>query len=365
MRIAYVITRSDSVGGASVHVIDLSREMRARGHEAVVLCGGQGPVTEKLAAAGVPFRPLRHLHTRIDPWKDRAAFYEIAAVLAEVKPHLVSTHTAKAGWLGRAAAARLGVPAIYTPHGLSVGNRRGGGMKAEVFTFAERYAARWAKAIVCVSDAERQLALRKKIAPENRLHVIHNGVHDIGPELRADPGREPVRIVSVARFEAPKDHGTLLAALAPLRGLDWELELVGEGPLEQEIRRQAAPIADRVHYRGYLANPALPLAAAQVFVLPSRSEGFPRSILEAMRAGLPVIASDVGGVAEAVAHGRSGLVIPPGSAAELSEALKALIVDGFKRQRMGREGHHIYESRFRFDRMADRTADLYRAVLSR
>lgn len=365
MKIAYVITRSDAVGGASVHVTDLAREFQARGDQVVVLTGGEGPVTEKLRRAGVPFRALEHLQREIDPGKDRRALDELIHALGSERPDVVSTHTAKAGWLGRAAAARLKLPAIYTPHGLPIGDRFGGGVKAALFTWAERYAARWARAIVCVSEAERDLALRKRIASPERLHVIHNGVHDAGPAARARPELDPVRIVSVARLEAPKDHATLFEALDGLVELDWSLDLVGDGPLEPALRREAARFGERVRFAGYVPDPAAALAAAQIFVLSSRSEGFPRSILEAMRAGLPVVASDVGGVREAVSDGRSGCLVEPRSALQLREALKSLISDRFLRQQMGAEGHHIYERRFRFDRMADRTAELYRAVSRR
>src|SRR5207302_3734745 len=123
MRIAYVITRADAVGGATIHVRDLARAMRDRGHEALVLVGGRGPVTGQLEAAGVNFRSLRHLRRAINPLRDVLAYREMIAALREFRPHLVSAHTAKAGWIGRAAAARLGIPAVYTPHGWPVAGR--------------------------------------------------------------------------------------------------------------------------------------------------------------------------------------------------------------------------------------------------
>ena len=123
MRIAYVVTRADSVGGATIHVLEMARAMLQRGHDALVLIGGDGPAGRRLAEEGVPVRPLRFLRRPVRPDTDLLAFCELTAALRDFRPDLVSTHTAKAGWIGRAACAWLGVPAIYTPHGLPVGDR--------------------------------------------------------------------------------------------------------------------------------------------------------------------------------------------------------------------------------------------------
>jgi glycosyltransferase involved in cell wall biosynthesis len=364
VRIAYVVTRADTVGGASIHVRDLAQAMIARGHEAMVFLGGEGPVTAQLAAAGVPFRSLRRLRRAVHPVRDVRAFGELLHALGDFRPNLVSTHTAKAGWIGRAACAHLGLPVLYTPHGWSIGGRVPAA-HGLFFRLAEKAAARWASGIVCVSRYERELALRAGIAGPEKLHVIYNGVQDIPATLRADTASSPVRIVSIARLEPPKDHRTLLEALAALRSRDWELELIGGGPLEREARELAAAlgIAGRVHLSGYQPDPAVALARAQIFVLSSRSEGFPRSVLEAMRAGLPVVASDVGGVSEAVSEGINGLLVPPGQPEALSGALEKLIADASERQRLGAAARRIYEGRFRFERMLQETMELYDTVV--
>jgi glycosyltransferase involved in cell wall biosynthesis len=182
--------------------------------------------------------------------------------------------------------------------------------------------------------------------------------------LRADPGREPVRIVSVARMEPPKDPRTLVEALAALRSAPWELDLVGDGPLRPEVRNLAARlgIAERVHMLGYLPDPARVLGRARIFALSSRSEAFPRSVLEALRAGLPVVASRVGGVSEAVNDGASGLLVPPSDPAALASALGRLIADAALRRAMGECARAAYEERFTLTRMVDETEALYRST---
>jgi glycosyltransferase involved in cell wall biosynthesis len=366
MKLLYVVTRADAVGGASIHVRDLAREMQRRGHEVLVLTGGVGPVTEQLEGAGVPFRPLRFLRRPIRPARDLRAAVELALAIADWQPELVSLHTAKAGWLGRWACARLGVPAVYTPHGLAFGGRFSG-LAGKLFRFAERRAARWPAWMVCACEAEKALATKAGIAPAERVRVIYNGVHDVAENLLADPAATPVRIVSVARFEAPKDQVTLLEALAGLRQQPWELHLVGDGPEERRIRSLAARLSmdDRIKFLGYVADPAVVLSRAQLFVLASRSEAFPRSILEAMRAGLPVAATAVGGIPEAVTHGASGILAPSQDRLSLRAAIAGLLRDARLRVEFGRQGRRTYELRFRFDRMADETEALYVTVITR
>ncbi|MEO8592716.1 MAG: glycosyltransferase family 4 protein [Candidatus Solibacter sp.] len=366
MRIAYAITRADAVGGASVHVRDLARAMLERGHEVQVFLGGTGQVTAQLSAAGVPFRSLAHMGRSLSPYHDARAAFEFAQVLHEFRPHLVSAHTAKAGWIARAVCARMGIPAIYTPHGLSVGKRARAPVRL-LARLAERAAGRWNQDIVCVCEAERRLALVYRIAPPERLHVIYNGVRDVAPELRASPGASPCRIVSVARFDEPKEHPVLLEAMSRLRDAAWELDLVGDGPLEQDCRAFAARlgIEGRVRFHGYLPDPAPVLARAACFVLASRSEALPRSLLEAMRAGLPIVASAVGGVAEMVDNGTNGLLIPKSDAGLFATAIRRLIVDERARTAYGRASRDAYEARFRFELMLEKTVALYGTVRER
>jgi len=189
-------------------------------------------------------------------------------------------------------------------------------------------------------------------------------VHDIPVELLANPAAASLRIVSVARFEAPKDHRALLRALATLPTREWQLDLVGDGPLLPQTRALANElgIAAKVHFLGYQPDPARTLARAGIFALSSRSEGFPRSILEAMRAGLPVVATPVGGIPEAVRDGVNGLLA---TTAGLAATLTKLIDNPELRAQLGAEARRTYESRFRFDRMAEETADIYRSLLSK
>jgi glycosyltransferase involved in cell wall biosynthesis len=368
MHVAFIVTRGDAVGGATVHVRDMARHLMDHGHRATVLIGASpsGDAIAEMRRHHIACAPIASLRRDIQPVRDIAAVSEIKQALRRIQPDVVSTHTAKAGIVGRLAARAAGIPAIFTPHGWAITDRISA-RSGRVFRVAERFAAPMAHTIVNVCEAERQLAIKHKIAPMHKLAVIHNGVRDVPPALLAKPSLDPPRLVMVARFEAPKDHDILLRALVPLLRFDWSLDLVGTGPRQESVRTLAMELGllPRIHFSGHSVNTAEHLSQSQIFVLTSKSEGFPRSILEAMRAGLPVVASDVGGVSEAVVDRETGFAIPRNDTAALSRALAGLIMSPTLRRTYGRAGRLRYEQNFTFEKMANKTTDLYEWVLDR
>lgn len=220
---------------------------------------------------------------------------------------------------------------------------------------------RFSDKIITVSEYDKQLALREKVAPEEKLVTIHNGMPDISPELYADPGKEPPRIIMVARFAPPKDHVTLLKALSELKNLTWELELVGDGPLLEGTHKLVSDlgIADRVIFSGATNDIPDRLSKAQVFVLSTNWEGLPLTIIEAMRAGLPVIASNVGGVGELVESSNNGFLFSPRDKKALMNFLCELLLDIQKRQVMGEESRNKYERNLFFTRLSKETLSIY------
>lgn len=364
MRIVQIITRSDAIGGAHVHVRDLARRLMQEGHEVIVLVGGDGPFVEDLARHNIPFRSMSHLVRPIRVRNDLKAFFELRSVLKTLCPDVVATHSSKAGWLGRLAARSLGLPVVFTAHGWAF--TEGVPRKHRIlYSLAERIASRYADRIVTVSEFDRSLALRYGIAPEHKLVTIHNGMPDVQSKFVAQPDLSPPRIVMVARFDIPKDHRTLLRALAQLVDLPWELELVGDGPLRNDIENYANSlrIRERVAFLGARADVAKRLARAQVFALISRWEGLPLTILEGMRAGLPVIASDVGGVREVVTDGENGFLVSRGDSYALAKKLRVLLCDPQVRLRMGRQGRRRYEQSFQFEHMYEKTLRVYSEII--
>jgi glycosyltransferase involved in cell wall biosynthesis len=235
-----------------------------------------------------------------------------------------------------------------------------------MYGWFERLAAPLALKIITVSDFDRKLAIARRIAPDDQLVTIHNGMPDIAPALRADPTRSPVRLVMIARFEPQKDHATLLHALAGLKHENWHLDLIGDGPLLPQAREltQQLGLAERVQFWGQRLDVAARLAEAQVALLITKWEGFPRSILEAMRAGLPVIASAVGGVAESVVDGETGWTVGREDVAGVQGRLTQLLENPVLRHRMGRRARERYEREFMLARTVTRTLAVYHEILS-
>ena len=362
MRLTYVITRGDSIGGAQVHVRDLATHCASLGHYVTVVTGAAGPLTDQLTAAGIESRICTGMLREVSPHQDISAVRDLTAILRELKPELVSTHSSKAGVIGRLASRWAGIPAIFTAHGwaFAVGVPQ---PRRTIYRLIERGAERLAQRIICVSGHDRTIGIVAGMDPE-RLVTVHNGMPDIDSGLRADPDREgPVRLVMTARFDRQKDHETLFRALTTLP--DVGLDLIGNGPdrAATEALAERRGIAARVRFLGQRLDVAEILANAHAFVLSSRWEGFPRSTLEAMRAGLPVVVGRVGGAAEAVEEGRSGFVVEPGDREQLAERLRELVHKPELRREMGAASRARYEADFTFTRMFARTFAVYEQAL--
>lgn len=363
LRVVMLITRADQIGGAHLHVADLAAALRDRGHGVEVWVGGEGPYLLALAEREVPFRRLDHLTRPIRPHADIRALLEIRALLRQVRPDVLSTYSAKAGLLGRLAAVGTGIPAIFTAHGWAFTDGTSLLGKGP-FLLAEMIGASAAERIVTTCEYDRRLALRHRIAPASKIVNIYNGVRDIDPGLRADPAASPPRLIAVQRFEPQKDHATLLRALAGLKEREWSLDWIGDGVLLPEARALAEELGinGRIRWLGLRSDVPELLSRAQIFALTSRWEGFPFSILEAMRAGLPVVATDVAGVSEAVEDGTTGFTVAREDPAIVRGGLTRLIQDPALRARMGEAGRSRYEERFTYQRMLDQNEALLREV---
>jgi glycosyltransferase involved in cell wall biosynthesis len=365
LRIAYVVTRAEPIGGVQIHVRDLAVSLRARGHSPTILTGGAGPFVDVLRDTGIPVVSLPHLTVPIHPLRDLRALREIHAALKDLGPDLIALHSSKAGILGRIAARSLGIPALLTAHGWNF-TPGISAIPAALFRRIEQWAGPLASRIITVSEFDRRLALEAGLAAADRVVTVYNGIPDIPPHLKAEPDRCPVRLVMVARFEPQKDHSTLLRALAGLQNHPWELDLIGDGPLMNQMKSLAASLGLhlRVRFLGQRMDVDRLLANAQVSLLVTNWEGFPLSILEAMRAGLPVVATSVAGIAEAVSDGETGYLVPRGDVELLRERVGRLLMEPGLRLRMGHGGRARYEQHFTLDQFAARTLEVYQNVLS-
>ncbi|HET6777544.1 MAG TPA: glycosyltransferase, partial [Gemmatimonadales bacterium] len=239
-------------------------------------------------------------------------------------------------------------------------------LQGAVYRRVERLVGPLTSKIIAVSEFDRRLGLEAGIVSEDRIVTVHNGIPDVPALLKADPSRTPPRLIMVARFSAQKDHPTLLRALA---GIDnpWELDLVGDGPLMGQMKALAAELGleSRVRFLGQRLDVEGLLAEAQVSVLATNWEGFPLSILESMRAGLPVVASAVGGIDEAIVDEETGYLVPRGDVLRLRHRITELLTTPLLRTRMGFSARTRYEQQFTLDVSVKKTLAVYEEVIAK
>jgi len=368
MRLLYVIARGDAFGGSSLHVMDMATRLREDGHEVRILVGGEPgmEVPERFRERGLDFVCLPELRREVRPLADLRAAWAIRSAVRAFRPDLVSLHASKAGALGRIATLAMDVPVLYTPHCWSFVD---GFPKARLYRWLERCLAPLATVIFTVCEDEKRYGLRRGVGREEQVVTIHNGVRKASLAKRSGrdgPDGRTVRILMVGRFEEQKNQRLLIDSLAGLGQLDWSLTLVGEGPYRADCERRAQDlgIADRVDFAGYSDRVASYLASHDVFALITNWEGFPRSILEAMAAGLPAVVSDVGGNREAVDDGVTGRVLHSADPAQLAAIWRWLLADPGRLRAMGEAARERFERRFTFETMYEKYLLQYGALVS-
>jgi glycosyltransferase involved in cell wall biosynthesis len=250
-------------------------------------------------------------------------------------------------------------PAFYTVHSWSF---VGTGRLTSSFTIWLERALRFAGGtIIEVCRSNFEMARRCGVVNPSRHLTIWNGMPDTPYRAAFTALRTPVRLLMAARLIPQKGHSFLLEALAGIEQ-PWQLTLAGDGPYRAALEQLSLKlgIRNRVLFTGDTDQVGSLLASSDIFVLPSQYESLPLSIIEAMRAGLPVIATNVGGVSELVTDGVTGYLVPPSDPLPLRERLCQLISFPEDRRRMGHLGRLRYERDFRVEVMAGAVLSLYR-----
>jgi glycosyltransferase involved in cell wall biosynthesis len=348
------------VGGSERHLLTLLPALRERGVDArfvgLDVPGSDAPrFYAALDEAGVPYRHVR-CGADVSPRMLRGL---LAAVRAD-RPELLHTHLVHADVYGTLAGGLARVPLVSTRH-------NDDRYLLGPFRYVDRLFARRARRLVAISEAVRSFLERAGHDPR-KLLTIHYGLDrlpdapsEMAPREAGVPDGAPL-VLAIGRLTAQKDHPTLLRAFAHVRRdhPDAVLAILGIGPLEQETTGLAADLglADAVLFPGRLEIRDW-LARADVFVHTSRWEGFGLVLLEAMLAGLPVVATRVSAVPEVVADGETGLLAEPGDDAAVAAALSALLADPSRARALGAAGLERARTVFSVERMAERTIAVY------
>ncbi|MGY5008377.1 glycosyltransferase [Streptomyces sp. 900105755] len=358
-------------GGVARVVLDLTKAQLTAGLRVTVACPG-GELAERARALGAE---VRGWHADRSPGAGLPdEVRRLGRLLDEVRPALVHAHSAKAGLAGR-LAVRGRVPTLFQPHAWSF--EAVGGATAALALRWERWGARWAHRVVCVSEAERTTGMRAGIRA--RYTVVPNGIDTehftpAGPVGPASPGERPAGaplVVCVGRLCRQKGQDVLLRAWPEVlrRVPDARLALVGDGPDRDALRRLAASVAapvraDSVEFVGPVADVRPWYRAADLVVLPSRWEGMALAPLEALACGRPVLVTDVDGARESLPPGHAAhCLVPPGRPGALAGAVAALLLDPELRASLGGRGRRHVLSTHDVRRTAEAVAVLYRELL--
>jgi glycosyltransferase involved in cell wall biosynthesis len=348
-RLLIAITLAET-GGAQSYVAQLLPALTEQ-YEVVVAAYGPGPLRAAAEQAGAEFVPLHHVRRAIGP-RDLAGFVELVRLFRRVRPDIVHLNSSKVGALGRLAAVAAGVRVrVFTVHGWSFSPHRGAA--AQGYRLLERALSPLAWT-VCVSRGD----YAKAPWLNGQAVVIPNAV-DVARMARSRLEGSPPTIVSVGRLVLPKSFWHLAAALRQLEPGSFRALVVGQGPQESYLRG-----IEGVELLGDRDDVPDLLGRSDVFVLSTLSEGMPISILEAMAAGLPVVASEVGGIPEIVVDGETGLLVPPGDADALAGALRRLLDDPELRRRLGAAGRARVEEHFDVARSRRAHLALYERLLA-
>ena len=343
--------------------------LRAKGVDNRIVCI-DGPYVRPLREAGIPVETY-HLPRGVDPFRLTWSLLELVGYFRRVKPDLVHTHCSVPGIVGRVAARLAGVPVVmHTVHGFAFHDgSRGPGAAAAIAV--ERFVGGLTDVMLSQNHEDMDRALRHRIVAEPRLQWVGNGIA-LEPFLAATPRHDahaPVVITCVARMEPVKNHALLFEAAAKLKasGRSFELWLVGGGEGRERCVRQVSDLglADHVHFLGYRDDIPQLLSRSDVAVLTSLKEGIPRAALEAMAAGLPMVATRVTGTREVVRDGDTGFLVDVDDVAGFAGALARLADDPELRARMGARGREVARAEFDEALIVRRLEHVYRTSLAR
>jgi glycosyltransferase involved in cell wall biosynthesis/ribosomal protein S18 acetylase RimI-like enzyme len=374
LRVLHIVGDS-RYGGVARIILGLGRIAHADGWQVDVLATDPA-VQEALQRQSLGIVNLDVIRREIRPFWDLAGLLRLCRFLRRQRYEIVHTHTSKGGFIGRLAAWLAGVPVIvHTVHGFAF-HEQSPALVRIAYSALERLAARWCHRIVSVSEFHQRWALELGICAPPHIQAIPNG---ITPALRSghcEPaglrrqlgvGEGELLILSPTRLAADKGLAYLIEAAAVLsRGeLKYRLAIAGDGPVRARLESMAhaTGVSDRVAFLGFREDIGDLLAASDLVILPSLREGLSISLLEAMAAGKPIIASNIGSHRELASQADMARLVPPANPAALAEAIQQVAHDPALMAHLASAAHSLFESRYTEDRMLNEYRQLYLSLV--
>ena len=336
-KIIYLVTQSEW-GGAQKYIYDLATNLPKDRFDILVAAGeGDNELFNRLEDKKIPVYRLKHIVRAIRPIKDLLALFELIKLFKKEKPDIIHLNSSKISILGSLAAKSYKSKTIYTVHGW-VFNEPLHAWKKKFYYYAEKLTARWKNLIITVSEYDHQIALKNKIADPKKLITITNGISQLNfleaklakNELLAQHATQDKRLIgTIANLYPTKGIEYLIKAAAELIKNDSNLIfiVIGQGSerkkLEQLIKNNK--LTNNFLLLGKIDKAYKYLKAFDIFVLPSVKEGWPYTLLEALSAGLPIVATKVGGVPEIICDQKNGLLVTAADEKSLAKAINELI----------------------------------------
>jgi glycosyltransferase involved in cell wall biosynthesis len=383
IKILRVIARLN-IGGPAIHTILLTEGLNESGFETCLVSGkvssAEGNMSYLAKERDVPFIVIPELGRDIRLWPDIVAFWKLFWMFRREKPDIVHTHTAKAGALGRCAAVLSGVPIrVHTFHG-HVFEGYFNPVKARVFIAMERFFAKFTDRVIVVSDIiKKELCDDFNIAASTKTSVVKLGLElDKYRNAAGTKGKfrkelgisdKVILIGIIGRLTAVKNHRMFLEAVRLLKEERPELEakflVIGDGEIRDDLKTYAASsrVDDRVVFLGWRKDMENIYADLDMVVLTSLNEGTPLSLIEAMAAKRPVVATAVGGVPDLVKNRETGLLVESNNSAQLKEAILMLLSDEALRGALGDRASEYVRDRYSKERLVSDMKNLYKELL--
>ncbi len=380
IKVAQVITRLDRGGSPDIYRI-LASHLDPNVYEVTLITGPTRHPAEKVQRFLKGFKGrvilIPSLRRDINPILDTAAFLKLLSLCMRQRFDIVHTHTAKAGALGRLAARLSGTPVIvHTPHGHNFYGYFGPQASAVVI-YIERMLTRLTDRIIALTELEKKDNIAFNVAADSKIDVIRQGL-ELGA-YAPDAGRA-ADLKKALGIAAGENVVGMVGRLEPVKGSRYFIEaaaivvkavpqtkfiVVGEGGLRAELEKRTRELGIDSHvvFTGWREDVPALLSVMDLLVMPSRNEAVGMALIEAQARGIPVVATNVGGIPEVVENGRTGLLVGPDDAAALAGAITQLISDPARRLAMGAEARAWVAGKFDADTMAARISDLYMELL--
>lgn len=369
-KILFIITKSE-IGGAQKYVLDMASGAKNAGFAVAVASEQNSYFYEILTELGIEFIEIKNLQRSINPALDAKLLFELIKIIRKEKPDVAHLNSSKIGALGAIAAKMARVPRIvFTAHGWAFRDPRQAWERYAIIAVS-RLAALFQDKIICVSDYDREAALKYKIAPASKLVAIHNGINIkklnllSGKEAREKLGIDEKNLVvgTIANFYKTKSLDTLVLAAISAVHLSPIIKfvIIGDGPEKSKVEELIKKYRLEKYFllTGALKNASQYLKAFDIFVMPSKKEGLPYALLEAMAAKTACVASAVGGIPEIIENEKNGLLIKDMAPGKLNDAISRLIKNKKMTRALGTAAAETIKLNFSLDQMIEKTLALY------